>query len=176
MPQYDTSIDMSSLSVISAGSKRTVTSAQAIDQLRFWEQGDESMYTLENVQARYENRFHEGIVRVINEHWWPWVLNAVPIEGWDGNCTTQWTVPRPNHEAQTMVTLKALLEPDEEWNEAEALQMANDTWDSDTKNKDQLTRTLYCDSLFELADVYVRFSWASHPGVTRPPCSRLLAH
>ena len=42
----------------------TVESKEEAEKLRLWQQGDEEMYTVQSVQARYENRFDPEVVSV----------------------------------------------------------------------------------------------------------------
>ena len=62
----------------------TVEEPGDLATLRYWQQGDEALYSLDNVQRRYQNRFHPDLVELMKQRWWPVALRAVPIAGWDG--------------------------------------------------------------------------------------------
>ena len=132
----------------------TVETVEEVAELHLWQQGDEQMYTLENVEKRYENRFNVDLLQLVNTTWWPTALRGAPIDGWEGDVARTWTLPQPNHELMVINLVKALMDPDETWSWDEANQLAREAWESDSKGKGTLTRTLFCDSLFELADVW----------------------
>ena len=46
---------------------------------------------------------------------------------------------------------KALLEDDEEWDEGEAIRLCEEAWEGDSRGTGRMTRTMFNDSLFELA-------------------------
>ena len=49
-----------------------------------------------------------------------------------------------------MRVCKALLEDDEEWDEAEAVRLVEGAWKEDSRGTERLTRTMFNDSLFEV--------------------------
>ena len=143
----------------------TVESKEEAEKLRLWQQGDEEMYTVQSVQARYENRFDPEVVSVIMDDWWPAALQYASESGDVGSSTKDirrtWTLPRYNHFQMLTRQIKALLEPHEAWDEVESQRLAQAAWESDCNKEGRLTRTLFCDSIFELADTYTLTTEAS---------------
>mmetsp|Transcript_37762 Transcript_37762/g.99857 ORF Transcript_37762/g.99857 Transcript_37762/m.99857 type:complete len:467 (+) Transcript_37762:124-1524(+) len=133
---------------------QTVASAEEMAKLQFWQQGDASMYSFENVEQRYQNRFDSDVLHLINTYWWPTCLRAMPIAAWDGDAHRTWTVPQENYVLMISKISKALLEADGAWNEEEARILSEEAWVSDTHGTGKLTRTLFCDSIFEVADMW----------------------
>ena len=130
-----------------------VTSSEEKALVRYRDQGDETMHTLENVQARYDNRFKSELLDVI-ALWWICALKSMPPMLWDGNARRTWTLPERNYKLMMMKLAKTLLEPDEEWDEDEAARLAHESWEADCKGSREFTRTHFYDSIFELADVW----------------------
>ena len=50
----------------------------------------------------------------------------------------------------------------EEYDEAEAVSCAEEDWEMDRQERSALDRTLFCDAIFQLADV-TRFKRVSNP-------------
>ena len=148
-----TYIDPSALAAVDANSVTEVASAEEKQALRLRDQGDVSMLSLENVQARYANRFEPEVLDAIAV-WWEACLRSIPPMMWDGNVKRTWVLPERNYKAMLVKFCRVLLEPDEEWDEEEAQALAAASFAADSKGAVQFTRTHFADALFELADVW----------------------
>jgi hypothetical protein len=131
-----------------------VMSIEEAASLHMWQQGDEEMYTLQHVQERFFNRFHPEVVQLLSSVWWPTALRGLPIEGWDGDTLRTWSMPQRNHALMIVKLCRALLEPGEPWDAAEAERFACTAWEEDTKGTHVLNRIRFCDSIFEVADIW----------------------
>lgn len=131
-----------------------VKSIEEAASLHMWQQGDEEMYTLQHVQERFFNRFHPEVVQLLSSVWWPTALRGLPIEGWDGDTLRTWSMPQRNHALMIVKLCRALLEPGEPWDAAEAERFACTAWEEDTKGTHVLNRIRFCDSIFEVADIW----------------------
>ena len=60
-------------------------------------------------------------------------------------------LPQASHERLCVLIIRALLEEEESWDEAEAMRLARSAWHSDTHGRGRLSRTLFNDAIFELA-------------------------
>ena len=131
-----------------------VKSIEEAASLHMWQQGDEEMYTLQHVQERFFNRFHPEVVLLLSSVWWPTALRGLPIEGWDGDTLRTWSMPQRNHALMIVKLCRALLEPGEPLDAAEAERFSCTAWEEDTKGTLVLDRIRFCDSIFEVADIW----------------------
>ena len=134
---------------------------EQLDHLHLWEQGDEALYTREALEARYANRSHDGVWKLLNL-WWEAAMAS--NSGKD-------RMPKAAYVAVYARICKVLLEETEEWDEAEVIRLVEESWQTDSRGKGSLTRTMFNDSLFELADM-----WCVHSPcleLSRPRASRL---
>ena len=131
-----------------------VKSIEEAASLHMWQQGDEEMYTLQHVQERFVNRFHPEVVLLLSSVWWPTALRGLPIEGWDGDTLRTWSMPQRNHALMIVKLCRALLEPGEPLDAAEAERFSCTAWEEGTKGTLVLDRIRFCDSIFEVADIW----------------------
>jgi hypothetical protein len=52
-----------------------VSSHEELKQLKLWQQGDVTLYTVENLEKRYANRSHKGVWYYLNL-WWDTALTS----------------------------------------------------------------------------------------------------
>ena len=110
-----------------------VKSIEEAASLHMWQQGDEEMYTLQHVQERFVNRFHPEVVLLLSSVWWPTALRGLPIEGWDGDTLRTWSMPQRNHALMIVKLCRALLEPGEPLDAAEAERFSCTAWEEDSR-------------------------------------------
>lgn len=133
---------------------RSIAEPRADEATRRWLQGNPEMLQMVNLETRYENRFHPDVVGILNNLWWPRALRTWPAAHWDHDVRRAWTLPQPNHALMSLGLIKGTLEPDESWTRDEAENWVNEAWKSDTRGMGVLTRTLFCDALFQLCDMW----------------------
>jgi hypothetical protein len=149
--------EMSELPValITAGNSpsMTVETIEAAAQLKLWEQGDESMHELAQLNARYENRRAPGVLKILHE-WWD---AAHESGGSAWSSANKQAVERSwlaamSHEQYLEVyarICRAMLEDEGGWDDGEVERLAQEAWQSDTKGATKLSKTGFFDSLFE---------------------------
>jgi hypothetical protein len=60
---------------VSANVKLEVKSDEELKEMKLWEQGDASLYSVENLEKRYANRSHKGVWKYLNL-WWDTALTS----------------------------------------------------------------------------------------------------
>ena len=116
-----------------------VEGEEELRKLRLWEQGDESMYTREALEQRYRNRADKLVWRYLNI-WWATAMAHGKLQVTD-------EMPKSVYVDLYVNVCKALLEPDEEWDEAEARRLVEGAWEEDSRGTNRLTRSMFNDSL-----------------------------
>ena len=156
----------------------TASDAKALEMLKRWQQGDETMYEEQRLAERFNNRTDEGVRTALNI-WWTFALQTMhddqPPPDADSPSRKNWLAVSQSvkvsdtwsatfknlsqtlsHDAYVAMFLrihKALLDEDDEWDEVEAEELIEEAWLSDTKGRgDRMSRTEFNDSLFELAE------------------------
>lgn len=137
------------------------SNAQAL-AMRRWEQGDEELYEASRLYERFQNRSSPQVRQQLNA-WWTWAQSTFAA---DVSNTPRGT-SRPVHEHllvfvseamynAVMIRInRALLDPDEPWDQEEAEELVQEAWLSDTHGRGKtMSRTEWNDSLFELADMW----------------------
>jgi hypothetical protein len=137
----------------------SVDSIEDAASLRLWEQGDESMYELDNLNMRFSNRHDSAVLKAL-QSWWDCaqkqraallsqqlvVVNAAT----QAAARAVQTLPKIAYHAMYIRICKVLLEDEGGWDYPEAVRLADESWVSDTKGSGMLTRTGFMNSLFEL--------------------------
>lgn len=120
-----------------------VAKAEDLANLMWWQQGDEAMYTADNLKARARNRSHPDVLAILDV-WWQAVTSGGKKASVDRN-------------RYVMVFTKIGLALTEEGEVADAevcKQQAEQAWEEDRKGNKSLNERLFLDSVFELADVW----------------------
>lgn len=133
-----------------------VKSEAELKNLRLWNQGDEAMYEVQALEARYRNRSDPVVWKYLNA-WWETAMRGANVD------------PKSNMPKAVYVDLyvrvcKALLEEGEEWDEKEAERIVNGAWEEDSRGSGRLTRTMFNDGLFEYLLDIVRIARPSPGG------------
>ena len=145
---------MSELPVALAGEVvMTADSADVLSQLRLWEQGDASMYTRDALEARHRNRSDPQVWKYLNAWWCVAMGSAKP--------SMDAIMPKEVYVGMYVRVCKALLEDGEAWDEQEAIRLVEGGWHDDSRGTGRLTRTMFNDGLFELADMWTLTTEAS---------------
>ena len=215
-----------------------VSTVEAAAQMRLWEQGDESLYTLKALEARFRNRTHPEVLKCL-QLWWEICRRSAPAEAPSAAAAAlsekaaveahlrrgrvdleeqeaaraqeeariaadmrrkgrasrlpqfrrrtqdvarsvrlreNAVLPRAAHQLLCVALVRALLEEDEAWDEQEALRLARQAWETDTRGENALSRTLFNDSLFELADMWTVSHEADECVALPRPTSAPLPH
>ena len=122
----------------------SVESEEALKNLKLWEQGDEALYTRENLEARYRNRSDPDIFRALTE-WWEF---AMLLSGGDPEAPS---MTKAAYISIFVRVCQQLLDDDEEWDEEEATRMTEESWAEDSRGKSMMNRSMFNDGLFERA-------------------------
>lgn len=146
---------MSELSMAAAHGKLhgvafSVENEQELRKLRLWQQGDEEMHTREALEARYRNRSHPGVWHWLNE-WWKAAMGEVVEQ-----TASDPPLPKNAYVAVFVRVCKLLLDEDEEWDEIEATRIVEDAWEEDSHGLGHMTRSMFNDAVFELAECACR--------------------
>ena len=129
------------------------TSESDIQGVKFSMQGDETMYTAEAMEQRFKNRTHPKVVATIDELWWRAANYEDLAENQNASleASAHWQISKPEYVRMVTRQIRALLEEGEEWNEQEALELAEESWKSDARGHDFLSKSRFTDCVFELA-------------------------
>ena len=173
--------------------KRQATSGHAITEvsnpsdLAFWQQGDSTFYTPEMLEQRTAIRGAKPVVDILHI-WWETALACDPASRWPSQqqhaearahaCAAvaatgesgmqEATLSREGYLVMLSKLYKVMIETGE-YDAAEARACAAEDYDRDLQGMEAMTRSLCCDALFELADLwvqtaetqdYVDFLWA----------------
>ena len=130
--------------------KTTVESHDELANLKTWEQGDDAMYTKENVERRLKNRHHPKVNKLLNL-WWK---NAMAAFLKKNSRADPESMPKSVYMDVYIRMCEALLDEDEVWDAAEARRITEESWEEDSQGLGALTRTMFADGLFELTDVW----------------------
>ena len=134
-----------------------VDSEAAAAEIPLWQQGNKDLYTEEALKARANCRSHKDVLEVL-QAWWEMVQRShLPPEeymlGKDGYCDVMLRIYK------TMM---------EEFDADEARECAEEDWEMDRQGQNSLTRTMFCDSMFQLAGASAGRSLAL--ALPRSPC------
>lgn len=148
-------------------SRTEVVSEEERANLRWWQQGDEEMQTVEMLERRRALRT-DGPVKEALEEWWRAVEDgqvgtasrAQSKKGKGGSAGGAKTVGRKVYvEAITKVGMALMEEcerdPDPQKDVAEARAEAEESWLEDAKKAKTLSKTKWLDALFELGSCYM---------------------
>lgn len=123
--------------------------------LRKWQQGDEELYEADRLFERFQNRNDPQVRQQLNA-WWTWAHETFADQ--DTVTCAERLLMFVSQGMYSIVMLrvhKALLEPEEEWDQDEAEELIEQAWLSDTHGRGKsMSRTEWNDSLFELADMW----------------------
>ena len=126
---------------------RAVTEIEAGQEgsVAFWEQGAASMYTNEAIVKRAEARHDPGVLDILHT-WWETARRSLLLG-----------VGSPMEKrGYTMMMRKIYRVVIEEYDEEDATACAEEDWEKDAKGETTLSREMFGDALFELADTWVR--------------------
>ena len=124
-------------------------------QCAVWQQGDESMYTSERLIQREALRHDANIVSTL-QLFWDYATYHSSCEGFPSPCVApqpdvclQRTLTFPMYEKIFQRIYQAVLE---DWCPIDAKATIAEDWENDARGMTELTRELFFDSIFELAD------------------------
>ena len=117
-------------------------SEEAVAQLPVWQQGDESLYTEDALQARAACRTHKEVLAVL-QVWWQAAQRSLQSGG-DRSASE---LGKERYVAMMRKIYKTMIE---DYDEAEALECALEDWERDRQGRDEMARSHFCDGLFEL--------------------------
>lgn len=135
-----------------AGSIVTESTARQLAQVPLWQQGDPSLSTEEKLKERKALRRERLVIEVLNA-FWDCALRTKAHTYFDTG-TGETMVTREGYECLFMRGYKILVE---EWDPEDAASCIAEDWQNDSHYGDGrgLTYAAYCDSLFEVADLWV---------------------
>ena len=126
-----------------------VTSECELANVAFWQQGDASLNTIENVKKRSRLRHSDKCVEVLDAFWR--VANSLEGESSNGD---ESIVTKEGHAELFLRVHKVLLET---FDLEEAEKDVQEDWLTDARGSNALLREPFADSMFELADS--AFAW-----------------
>ena len=128
-----------------------VASAASLSDLAFWQQGDASLYTDDNVKKRTKLRHSADCVEVLEAFW-----RVAKSSAWsreekceNGSRGSEESVKKEAYTELYLRVHKTLLEA---FSLDEALSDVQNDWLADARGGNSLTREPFADTLFELAD------------------------
>ena len=115
----------------------------------YWQQGDMELHTEDNLERRAQLRSDKAVLEVLQD-WWLTAQHSMRSEN-------QWskgtTLGRDDYVRICVKIYKAMIQ---DYDEAEALECAQDDWRNDCKGEEELSRERFMDAMFELADVWTK--------------------
>jgi hypothetical protein len=136
-----------------------VADEQSLDAVPYHLQGDLSMYDVEQLNRRFANRSSPAVQAVLQDFWGAGTSSAA-VGAASDPARHGWSMPKETYVALMCKVCKRLL-PDYRYDDA--LEIAEDAWQTDTKGSGVLSRAALGDSLFELADMCARALDARRP-------------
>eukprot|EP00698_Gefionella_okellyi_P023179 TRINITY_DN782_c0_g1_i1.p1 TRINITY_DN782_c0_g1~~TRINITY_DN782_c0_g1_i1.p1 ORF type:complete len:1298 (+),score=213.59 TRINITY_DN782_c0_g1_i1:513-3896(+) len=118
----------------------TVETVEEAEAIPLWQQGDWNMYTSENMQLR-ESLGSSAKIAAVTAKWWAVATRRGVRSG----------VDRAEYVHMNKLMYKALIPV---YNAREAERVAQDDWLVDCDGRKELDNLLFCNSLFELADIW----------------------
>ena len=125
------------------------------DDAAFWQQGDMSLYTEENLAKRFKLRFEPRVLAVLQQFWDAALSSVKQLSSttstmgrFDGSGSAP-VLGREGYAIMMRRVYRILLKT---WDASDAEKTIAEDWLSDTRGADGLTREGFCDSLFELID------------------------
>jgi hypothetical protein len=113
-----------------------------LEAVPLWQQGDTSLYTQDNIEARNNLRHHRLVIAEL-QRWWLTILRSRSNRSVDG-------IGHDEYIELSNLIYKALVPV---YDPQDAFACAEEDWISDSKGVAFLSRGLFLDSLFELCDV-----------------------
>lgn len=115
----------------------------------FWQQGDAELSTEANFKRRFKLRRAPKVIDALDAFW----KSAVAGSGVAGKIDEDGHITKEGHRQLYMRIYKVMLE---EWDPeaTEADESIEEDWEKDAQGGDSLSRELFFDSLFELADTW----------------------
>ena len=143
------------LSTVEGGVTTQVESKDAAAALRRWQQGDEEHYEGARLMERFKNRNHPQVRKQLNK-WWDWTHQRFSDAVSENvACRLLMTINQRMYTSVMLLINRALLDPDETWDQEEAEDLIEQAWLSDTHGRGKyMNRTEWNDSLFELTDMW----------------------
>ncbi|KOO22721.1 hypothetical protein Ctob_008296 [Chrysochromulina tobinii] len=145
-----------------------VATAEDLQKLELWQQGDSSLATEQKMLERHKLRFDRRVLEVLQAFW---EASQRSIQSDDRGDACE-VLSKEAHANMLKRVYRVMIK---NYNEVEAEQSIAEDWVRDAKGKDWLTRKQFQDALFELADTWTRgicpyeytaFLWRLHDQLT----------
>ena len=130
-----------------------VTDEKQAAELEMWQQGDVTMYEDAAIEKRLKLR-HDPRVRESLEAWWQALLQAPCADSEDDELVqgaSEAFVDFAQYSTMMRRVYRVMLA---RFDEADAKNQIASDWEEDAKGKSRLSRKLFCDALFQLADLW----------------------
>ena len=122
---------------------------EQLQSLHKWEQGDKALYSSASIEARYKNRTNKEVYHWLDV-WWD-----SAFEHSHSGSERPMAMSKQVYVKLFVRVSQAIFEfESEEWDEAELMRLVEEAWDEESGGQDQLTRSRFNDSLFELVDMW----------------------
>ena len=145
-----------------------VATAEDLQKLELWQQGDSSLATEQKMLERHKLRFDRRVLEVLQAFW---EASQRSIQSDDRGDACE-VLSKEAHANMLKRVYRVMIK---NYNQVEAEQSIAEDWVRDAKGKDWLTRKQFQDALFELADTWTRgicpyeytaFLWRLHDQLT----------
>ena len=124
------------------------------DGVAIWQQGDMSLYTDAAVQKRAAVRHDAGVLKYLHV-WWETALRSMrrSLQSGRSHTHSEHGLSKEEYISMMKKIYKVMID---EYDEDDALECAEEDWEKDAQGSTALSRELFCDAIFELADVWTR--------------------
>jgi hypothetical protein len=119
-----------------------VESAEEVDAIPLWMQGDASLQTEEKLRQRQQLRYDRNVLRVLQK-WWEAAQRSLQ----SGGDLSADTLHEEGHAMMLRRIYRVMIQG---YNDDEAAKTIAEDWRNDTKGEAGLSRRRFCDAFFEL--------------------------
>lgn len=142
------------------GVSTSVDSADALNNLARWQQGDCSMYTANHVKSRMSLRMAPQVTDAL-QAFWEAALASSEAELGDTEGEGEWPRTRAlSYEGYAMLLRRLYRTMIADYDPKDAARGIAEAWQTDAKGGSRITRVDFCNALFELCDTWS--TWKPH--------------
>ena len=124
----------------------SVDDAAELEKVEYWQQGDASLATKEKMEARQALRHHKVVLEALQLYW-----EAAQRSLHSGGDPSANELHQEGHALMLRRIYRVMIK---DFDPDECERSIAEDWARDTKGKETLSRKLFCDAFFELADTW----------------------
>jgi hypothetical protein len=124
----------------------SVDDAAELEKVEYWQQGDASLATKEKMEARQALRHHKVVLEALQMYW-----EAAQRSLHSGGDPSANELHQEGHALMLRRIYRVMIK---DFDPDECERSIAEDWARDTKGKETLSRKLFCDAFFELADTW----------------------